>query len=174
MSRYKTSYLGTLSAAVNQTFRKRKYLAAFIVLSVALFFAYEYLFSSSAFGILFFGGFYPVFILLVSIIIGPLLSLVLVLNAFSLSNYPRAGKQTGVSSIAAVLSVSFSLCCGTIIPSLLAVFGASTPFLISNNGKIQGLLSTFGVPLVALSIVLLLLSLYLVSRNVCDECKIKR
>ncbi len=160
-------------AAINQMLRKRRYLSAFIALTVLLFFAYAYLFSYFAFGILFFGKLYPAFVVLISIIISVLLSLVLTLNAYSLSNYQRSYKQVGLPSMSVILSASLSLCCGTVIPSLLAVFGASTPFILSNGGKIEGFFSTFEIPLIAISIILLLFSLYMVSKSICDVCKIK-
>ncbi len=170
---HRVTYTHAVTAAAKLTLGKRRYLASFILLSVALFAAYAYLLSYFAFGILLFGNLYPIFVVLVSAAISVLLSLVLTLTAYSLSNYRKYGKRAGLPALAVMLSASFSLCCGAAIPSLLAVLGASAPFIISGGGGIEGFFSAAEVPFTLLSIALLLLSLYLVSRDVCVECRIK-
>jgi hypothetical protein len=99
-----------------------------------------------------------------------LLSVVLAFNIYAF----RASVQhrgTGLS-LAAVISslLPSSVCCTSLVPSLLAVLGASTPQIFGLAGQIQGIFATNEVAFLAFAFVLLLGSLNLAARNLCSSC----
>ncbi|MGC8478573.1 MAG: hypothetical protein ACP5NE_01440 [Candidatus Micrarchaeia archaeon] len=175
MQQYSTQRKSTIVQSLCIVFSSKAYLIAFILLSIALFIAYSYMLLSSSLNISFpkiiFGLNLPS--LIASLLIGVLLSLSLSMNAYALSNKARQTSKMGLGA-AIIAILPSSLCCTTVIPALLAAFGASTSTIFGVAGIIQGPFATYGALFIAASIVLLLLSILLVSRSLVKCCMVKR
>ncbi len=148
---------------------------AFLAIAVLLFFGYSYLLSSSSLNLS-----YPkvalglnIYSLAISIVISAFLSLSLVMNAFAFANGTRVGGKVGLGAAVASI-VPSSLCCTSVIPAILAAFGASTSTIIRVAGALQGPFATYETLFIAASIGLLLLSIFLVSRRIFKCCQVKR
>lgn len=101
-----------------------------------------------------------------------LLSLVLTMNLYALRHARRrGGRRLGAAALLASVLPS-SLCCTSIVPSLLALAGASTPQIFGLSGRIQGFLATWETGILGLALVLLLASLHLASRNLQAACPV--
>ena len=154
------------------------YLAAFLLMAVLFFIAYGYLISSSSINIaqpkLALG--LNIYSLAASAIISTLFSLAIVVNVFAFArNAASSGKLGLGAAIAAIAAiVPSSLCCSTLIPSLLAVLGSSTSTIISTSGALQGPFATYETPLIAVSAVLLVLGIFLTSRNIAKCCIVRK
>ncbi len=151
------------------------YLAAFLIMAVLFFIAYGYLISSSSINIaqpkLALG--LNIYAIVASAIISILFSLAIVVNAFAfVRNAASSGKLGIGAAIAAV--VPSSLCCSTLIPSLLAVLGSSTSTIIGTSGALQGPFATYETPLIAASAGLLILGIFLTSRNIAKCCIVRK
>ncbi len=99
-----------------------------------------------------------------------LLSLVVTLNTYS---FRASLRQQGTGlSLGAVLAslVPSSICCTSLVPSLLAAVGASTPQIFGLTGRIQGTVARYEPLFLALALVLLLFSLQLAARNIVVAC----
>jgi len=164
---------------INIVLSNKKYVATFAVMTIAAFIAYSILLESSslnlsaqkiAFGL-------DTYALIASTALGLMLSLSIVLNifAFSRSNIRHVDK----ASIGAVITsiAPLTLCCSTIIPSILAVAGIGASTIISTTGAIQGPLAEYEPLLIGISFVLLALSVYITSTKIAKNsecCVIKR
>lgn len=105
-------------------------------------------------------------LLFFAIALAVLLSLTLTLNIYA---FRASVRQRGSSlSFGAVLSslLPSSVCCTSLVPSLMAAFGASTPQIFGLTGQIQGIFATYEPLFLAFALVLLLFSLHLVVRNI--------
>ncbi len=107
-----------------------------------------------------------------SITLAGFLSLTLSLNiyAFRASVLGR-GRGLGVGAIFASLLPS-SVCCTSLVPSLLAVLGASTPQIFGLTGRIQGFFATYEIAFLGAALVLVLFSLRLAAKNILQSCSI--
>jgi hypothetical protein len=109
-------------------------------------------------------------LLFFAVVLAGLLSVVLTLNIYAF----RASLQrrnSGLSLGAVLASVlPSSLCCTSTVPSLLAVFGASTPQIFGLTGQIQGLFATYELAFLGAALILLLWSLYLAAKNLAGSC----
>lgn len=101
-----------------------------------------------------------------------LLSLVLTLNVYSVrASFRRQG--TGLSAGAVLASlIPSSVCCTSLVPSLLAAVGASTPQIFGLTGRIQGTVARYEPLLLAAALVLLLFSWQLAARNILGICRL--
>lgn len=162
-------------SALHLVLSHRKYLAVFLVVGVLLFFGYGYLLSSSsmnlaepkvAMGL-------NIYSLIATALISILLSLSIVMSAFSFS---RRGTPTGKLSIGAAIAaiIPSSLCCTALIPSVLAVLGVSTSTILSTTGALQGPFATYETPLIVASIALLSFSVVMASRSIVKCCAVKK
>ncbi len=149
----------------------RRYLLAFIAVSLISLAIYSYLLAGStlnlgtpkiALGL-------DAYALAASLSISLLLSLSIVLSTFSALNGAAAGAKVGLSAIVASIA-PVSLCCTPVIPTMLAAFGASTTTIIGATGALQGPFATYEPLFIAVSIVLLLLSVFLASRRIARCC----
>ncbi len=161
--------------AVSAVLRDRAYLSAFVALFIISLAAYSYLLSSSslnlampriAFGL-------NAYALSVSILISALLSLSLVTNTFAFLNGARSRTKLGAGSIIAGI-IPMTLCCTSIIPSLLALLGASTATIIGTTGALQGPFATYETLFIIVSIALLALSVFLNTRSIARCCRVGR
>lgn len=66
------------------------------------------------------------------------------------------------------------LCCTPVIPSILAILGASTPFLFRFSGPIQGFLTTYSTYFLTLSLMVVIWAFYLSAKNLVAVCSPKR
>ena len=163
---------------VNIVLSNKKYVATFAVMAIFAFIAYSILFESSslnlsaqkiAFGL-------DTYALIASTALGLMLSLSIVLNifAFSRGNIRHVDK----ASIGAVITsiAPLTLCCSTIIPSILAVAGIGASAVISTTGIIEGPLAEYEPVLIGISFVLLALSVYITSTKIAKSgcCVIKK
>ncbi len=161
--------------AVRFVLNSRAYFIAFLVIAIISFLGYSYLLSDSslnltlpkiAFGL-------NIYSLIVSLAISVLLGLSLTMNAFAFVNGASLSGKTGFGAVIAAI-IPGGLCCTSVIPSVLAAFGASTTTIIDVTGKFQGPFATYETLLIAFSIGILFLGILLVSRNIVRCCMVKR
>lgn len=101
-----------------------------------------------------------------------LLSVVLTLNVYS---FRTALQRQGTGlSLGAVLTslVPSSVCCTSLVPSVLAAVGASTPQIFGLTGRIQGAVARYEALFLAAALILLLLALWLVVNNIRGSCSL--
>jgi len=105
-----------------------------------------------------------------SLTLALLLSLVVTLNVYSVrASVGRRGAGLSAAGVLASL-VPSSLCCTSLVPSLLAAVGASTPQIFRMTGLIQGTVAGYEALFLVVALVLLLLSLHLAARTVLGAC----
>lgn len=63
-------------------------------------------------------------------------ALTIAINVSSIAQRNRAAEVVGIGGLLAAI-LPGSLCCTSIVPSLLAAFGASVPTVLGTTGKIQ-------------------------------------
>lgn len=157
--------------AISAVFKNRRYVLAFITAFLISLVIYSYLLESSslnfgapkiAFGL-------DAYALAVSLSISALLSLSVVLSAFSVLNGIAAGTKLGFGAVVASIAPA-SLCCTSVIPGMLAAFGASTPTIIGATGALQGPFAAYEPLFIAVSIALLLLSVFLSAKRI-TKCR---
>lgn len=103
-----------------------------------------------------------------------LLSLVLTMNAYALRRSLRhAGKGLSAGAVLASVLPS-SLCCTSVVPSLLALAGASTPQIFHLSGRIQGFIASHETAILGLSLLLLAWALGLASHNLRAACVLRK
>ena len=107
-----------------------------------------------------------------SIALAGFLSLTLSLNIFAFrASVLGRGRKLGVGAILASLLPS-SVCCTSLVPSLLAVLGASTPQIFGLTGRIQGIFATYEIAFLGAALVLVVFSLRLAAKNILQSCPI--
>jgi hypothetical protein len=152
--------------AIRLVLGSKKYFIAFFAIAAFAFLAYSYLLFGSTLNLALpkvFG--FSIYLIFVSMMIGVLLSLTIVMNVFAFANGAVKGGKTGLGA-ALIALVPGSLCCTSVIPALLAAFGASTATIIRITGTIQGPFAAYETGFIALSIGLLFLSVYLASKSI--------
>ena len=150
----------------------KKYAVTFAVLFTVVFVLYFYLLENSATGIIDFGFYYIYFDLLSAFIISFLVSLVITLNVYSYRLRAKTSKKFALSSVIGAILPS-SLCCTSVIPSLMAVLGFSTSFIVGNTGKPQSIFSIYGPGFIAVGAVIAFLGLMQITKNINASCSIK-
>ncbi|HZW56124.1 MAG TPA: hypothetical protein VFF30_07540 [Nitrososphaerales archaeon] len=158
--------------ALRLAFSKRNYVAFFAVLAIAISVLYMYLLPSLPDGVLiapyainFITPLQEVF----ALVFGVLFGLVIVLNIYAFRMHASSGKRLTIGSVLA--SLVNGLCCTPIIPTLIALSGASTPILFDYSPRIQAFFE-FNYPyFYLLSAALLLASVHYLSRNITSCCK---
>ncbi len=166
---------GGAVGAIHRVLSSKNYLAAFFVIAVLSFLGYSYLLSSSslnlsipkvAFGL-------NIYSLIVSALISVLLALSIVMNAFAFLNGTKPNVKAGFGAVIVAI-IPGSLCCTSVVPAILAAFGASTTTIINVTGALQGPFATYETLFIAASMGLLLISILLVSRNITRCCAVKK
>lgn len=159
-------------SAILEVIGNKVYLSIFILLFLASFIAYAYVLSSSALNLspekIIFN--LDIEAISISLIISLLISISITLNIFSFANGINSNTKFSLGSIIGGI-VPFFICCSSLIPSLLALFGASASAIIFTTGKIQGPFATYESLFISASIVLLIFSIYLASRSISGYCK---
>ena len=109
-------------------------------------------------------------LLFFAIALAALLSLALTLSiyAFRASVRQRSSSLTLGALLSSVAPAS--LCCTPLVPTLLAILGASTPQIFGLTGRIQGFFATYEPLILAFSLILLLLSVGLAARSILGSC----
>ena len=107
-----------------------------------------------------------------SIAVSALLSLVLTLIVYAArASLGRRGGALSLGAVAASL-LPATLCCTPVVPTVLALVGASTPQIFGLSGRIQGIFAIYQPLFLALALALLLFALNLAARNVMGFCPI--
>jgi len=155
-----------LAEALGLVFERRTYFYSFLFLSVAISSLYIVLLPSLPLGSLnlqvvrFITPLQPAF----AIIFGFLLSLVILFNVYSAKYRVNGVKAITVGSILA--SAVNGLCCTPVIPSLIAIFGASSTVVFEYAPPIQAFFERDYPYFYLLSAMLLLFSLQRSSKNI--------
>ncbi len=168
----KISYNNVFASTVT-VFKTRLYAGIFSVLFVSILLIYGYLLISSATGILDFGRYYLYFDIVSSIAISFLISLVVTLNIYAYRSKAKTSKKLSVGSILSAVLPS-SLCCTSIVPSLLAVGGLSTSFIVGNTGKIQSIFSVYGPVFIGIGAAAAFFGLIQINKNINSCCTINQ
>ncbi len=163
------------SNGIRMVLGRRAYLAAFAFLAILFFFAYSYLLRGSSLNLaaphLALGlGLYAISF---AAIIGVLLSLSIVINAFAFSNSVKMSTKSGLGAAIAI-AIPGALCCTSVIPALLAAIGASTSTIIGVTGKLQGPFATYEIPIILASAALLVISVLMEAMKVGRCCMVKK
>ena len=173
------SYIVSAGAGIINAIRlvlgSKTYLFAFLAITILSFLGYSFLISSSSLNLL-----QPKIILglnicslTVSVLVSVLLGLSLAANAYAFTNRASTSSKTGFGAVISAILPS-SLCCTSFIPAILAAFGASTSTIIGITGTIQGPFATYEILFIISSIILLVFSVFLVTRNIEKCCKVKK
>ena len=149
----------------------RRYALTFSAMFTTVFILYFYLLESSATGIIDFGPYYIYFDIVSAFLISFLISLVITMNIYSYKLKARTNKKLTIGSIIGAILPS-SLCCTSIIPSLMAVLGFSTSFILGNTGKLQSIFSVYGPVFIAAGAVIAFLGLSQVTKNINASCRV--
>ena len=109
-------------------------------------------------------------LLFFSLALAALLSLALTLNiyAFRASIRQRSGGLSLGAALSSVLPAT--ICCTPLVPSLLAILGATTPQIFGISGRIQGFFAIYELEILGFALILLLVSLHLAARNILGSC----
>ncbi|MCL4373402.1 MAG: hypothetical protein M1360_00405 [Candidatus Marsarchaeota archaeon] len=152
---------------VSLALSNRKYMAVFVALSVLLTAAYGFLLANSSLNLyapkILFG--LNAYSISASIAMGILLSLSIVLSAFVIMNGAEKSSRLEVTSLA-VSVLPVTLCCTTVVPSVLAFLGLGASTIIGVTGTIQGPLAVYEPLFIAVSLSMLVLSIYLNSGSI--------
>ncbi len=161
--------ISQFASAFTTVFNEGSYLSQAEVLGVALIFAYMILLPSLVIGRVTFQAleFLTPVEFVFAILMGSLLSLVIVMNVFALRNVRTCRRRAGAISLLASILPN-SLCCTTIIPSVIGLLAPSTTVLFTLSPAIQAFLVRYAVAFYVLSAVLLVYSLQLITRQVAE------
>ena len=109
-------------------------------------------------------------LLFFSLALAALLSLALTLNIYAFRASIR--QPSGGLSLGAALSsvLPAGICCTPLVPSLLAILGATTPQIFGISGRIQGFFAIYELEILGFALILLLVSLRLAARNILGSC----
>ncbi|MCW1302601.1 MAG: hypothetical protein QXX36_03175 [Candidatus Rehaiarchaeum fermentans] len=151
--------------------KNKKYLTLFIITLIFTALSYYYILSSSAEGILDFGKYYIYFDIVSSIIISFLISLLVTLTVYSYKIKVKNNNKFAVASIITTI-LPGSLCCTSVIPSILALIGFSTSFLVGNTGKIQSIFSVYGPLFIVVGAVIGWIGLTQITKDISAGCNI--
>lgn len=109
---------------------------------------------------------------LFSVALAALLSLAVSLNVYAFRasvRHPSGGLTVG-GALSSLLPAG--ICCTPVVPTLLAVLGASTPQIFGLTGRIQGFFATYEPAILTVALILLLVSLRLSTRSVLGTCAV--
>ncbi len=98
-------------------------------------------------------------------------ALALALNEGALTQRSRAAGAVGIGGLLAAV-LPGSLCCTSVIPSLLAALGASVPTVLGTTGKIASIFAVYENVFIAASLAGVGLSIVLAARTCATSCTI--
>lgn len=95
--------------------------------------------------------------------------------AINVSSFAQRSRIAGAVGIGGLLAAALpgSLCCTSVVPSLLAAFGASAPTILGTTGKIQSVFALYESAFIATSIAGVALSIVLAARNRVSSCSLQ-
>jgi hypothetical protein len=105
----------------------------------------------------------------VAVLLGYGFALTLALNASAFEQRSRAAGAVGIGGLLAAV-LPGSLCCTSIVPSILAALGASVPTVLGTTGKIASVFAVYEDVFIAASIVGVALSIVLSARSCAASC----
>ncbi|MDG6926536.1 MAG: hypothetical protein JRN09_08275 [Nitrososphaerota archaeon] len=156
--------------ALGAAFAGRIYLLLFLALSMSVSVLYMFLLPSLPLGAL-----VPYAIQFITptqvafaLTFGVLIALVATLDVYAFRMRASSVKAVTVGSILA--SLVNGLCCTPLIPSLIAMTGASTPALYEISPRLQAFFEFNSQYFYALSVALLLISVHYLSRSITSCC----
>ena len=157
---------------IKKVIATKRYALIFSIIFTTVFILYFYLLESSATGIIDFGSYYIYFDLISAVVISFLIGLVITLNVYSYKLKAKTSKKLTLSSVLGAILPS-TLCCTSVIPSLMAVLGFSTFFIVGNTGKLQSIFSIYAPEFITAGAVIAFLGLMQITKNINASCKIK-
>ncbi len=151
--------------AILETLFTRKYLISFILLSAFLTTLYYILLPMLPFGTFFLPAvkFITPIQVFFSFAMGILFSLLIIIAIRSHSYGVKINKTSGVAS--ALTSIVNVFCCTPIIPSIIGILGASSPFILRYSPSIQHFFAVDYPIFYSISIIMLIYSILKVSSN---------
>ncbi len=158
-----------LKSTVKILFGQKMYILMFAILFLVVGMIYGYMLLNAAEGIFDFGVYYVYFDIISTAIISFLISLVITVNVYAYKIKSKGTRKFGIASVISAILPS-SLCCTSIVPSLLAVGGASTSFIVGNTGKIQSVFSTYGPLFIVFGAALAYIGLIQAIKNLNNGC----
>lgn len=98
-------------------------------------------------------------------------ALAIAINVGAFSQRSRTAEVVGLGGLLASV-LPGSLCCTSLVPSLLATLGASAPTILGTTGKIQSVFALHENAFIAVSIAGVAISVILAARNRASSCSI--
>ncbi len=108
----------------------------------------------------------------VSVLMGSALSLVLVMNIYAVRRAKTCSRKSVALSIVTGILPN-SLCCTTIIPTVIGLLAVSTSVLFTVSPAIQAFLARYATAFYFLSLLSLLYSLQLIAKDVARPDQLK-
>ena len=165
---------GDIANSLRIVFSEKRNVAIFAVITLLMFILYAYLLSYSSIALLpvpaLFG--LSVAVIIVSFLLSALFSIVIVMNIYGVKRGVNTSTKLSIGSFLAAVLPS-SMCCTALVPSLLALSGASISTVVGATGIIQGPLATYEPLLLLLSGVLLFVAIYKSSVKLYCSCNVK-
>ncbi len=166
--------LNEVAKSLRIVFDEKSNTATFAVVTVLMFMLYAYLLSYSSMALFhgptIFG--LNIAVIIVSFLLSTMFSIVIVMNVYEIKRGINASAKLSIGSFLAAVLPS-SMCCTTLVPSLLALSGASVSTVIGTTGMIQGPIATYEPLLLLLSGALLFVAIYRSSVKLCCSYKAK-
>ena len=102
---------------------------------------------------------------LISFALAAALSLALTLNvyAYRVMADRRSCSATGGAILSSLLPTS--ICCTPVVPTVLALLGASTSQIFGFGGRIQGFFATYEMPILMLALAIMVFAVHLAARG---------
>jgi hypothetical protein len=108
---------------------------------------------------------------LAAAVLGYGFALAIAINIGAFSRRSRSAEAVGLGGLLAAI-LPGSLCCTSLVPTLLATLGASATTIIGTTGKIQSIFALHESAFIAASIAGVILSVVLAARNRVTSCAI--
>lgn len=164
-------YSYNLKFWINNALGSKMRLFLFLFITAITSIVLIYLFSVSAVGFLALKNYAVYYYYGLAIGMSILFSLNVMLNVHAYKSNAKSGtKITAVSIVSAVIPTS--TCCTSVVPMTLSLFGASTPFILNNAGKLQSFFSVYEPVFFIISIALSFVSMLIIAKNMSRCCRI--
>jgi len=108
---------------------------------------------------------------LAAVVLGFGFALAVAINAGSFANRRHTAEAVGIGGLLASL-LPGSLCCTSVVPSLLALLGLSTSSILGTTGRIQSVFALHENAFIIFSVAAVLVSILLAARNRTSVCEI--
>ncbi|GAC1403122.1 MAG: hypothetical protein NVSMB64_04210 [Candidatus Velthaea sp.] len=111
------------------------------------------------------------FLAIAAVTLGFGFALAIAINVGALAQRRASAEIVGIGGLLASV-LPGSLCCTSVVPSLLALLGLSSTSIIGTTGRIQSIFVLHENEFIVASVAAVLLSVYLAARNRTAGCKI--